>query len=268
MKKLILVTFLFCFNISAQTTSVCFWDSIGLGVNSVCLDSSSHSVFIGFAGWSVKQSWANNWVYQLYQSKLQSLEVGFLFSVKGPNTACYKEQEIDNLSLAKNLIKLANNNKIDKIIIAAHSSGSFVAHHLFKILFADKDLDSAKTLADKMYYFNLDGGIGSQNCGVPIDSIMVENLAHIYAVYAYDNDSKIFSPNKDDMIELSTIFKAKSTLLVMDVTGSNSTGKWSVHDALINKKPHNPTSFDLEKDYNNIDFEHPVFFEYLNELKK
>lgn len=268
MKKLIFVLLLLYFNLNAQTNNICAWDSVGLGVNSTCLDSSSNSVFIGFAGWSVKQSWANNWVQQLYFSKLKLLNVGFLFSVKGPTSSCYKEQEVDNISLAKNLIYLATNKKIDKIIIAAHSSGSFVAHHLFKILFAERILSESNVLADKILYFNLDGGIGSQNCGVPIDSTMAENLAHIYAVYAYDNDSKIFSPNKEDMVELHKMFENKSTLLQMDVTGSNSTGKWSVHDALINKKPYNPTSFNLEKDYNNINSEHPVFDEYLNEITK
>ncbi len=268
MKKLLLAFLLIFFNLNAQKNTNCVWDSIGTGVNSICLDSSSSSIFIGFAGWSVKQSWANNWVHQLYLSKLKSLNVGFLYSVKGPDTPCYNEQEIDNLSLATNLINLINNKKINKVIIAAHSSGSFVAHHLFKILFADKIFNNSSVLAGKIFYFNLDGGIGSQKCGVPIDSSIAENLAHIYAVYAYDDESKIFSPNKDDMIELHKKFENKSTLLQMDVTGSKSTGKWSVHDALINQKPYNPTSFNLEKDYNNINSEHPVFDTYLNKINK
>ncbi len=246
------------------------WTKIGNGVNYTETNNSGTAVFIGFGGWSVKQEWANNWCKNLYLAKLNSLGVKYVYSVKGPDSPCYNEKEVDNLKLAESLISLLKNqllHKTTKIIVAAHSSGAFVAHQLFQILYGSQNLDSLNITSNKIIYFNLDGGIGGGDCGFEINQVTANKLAKIYGVYAYDDSIKVYSPNYTDMIELGKMFGSKSESVKIDVSGCGCSAKWCVHDALIIRAPYKPTSFDLMNDYNNINQTRPVQTDYLDLLK-
>jgi len=261
--------FLFFFGVTFAQTEF-NWIKLGNGVEFTQTQNSGNDIFIGFGGWSVKQENNNIWCENLYSAKLNELGIKYLFSVKGPDTPCYLEKETDNLTLARKLIELISDNKSDikRIIIAAHSSGSFVAHQLFQILYGQNKIDTLDITTDKIVYFNLDGGIGSKDCGFELDSTVVSKLSRIFAVYAFDKTRNIYSPNYYDMIELGMLYHPKSKTIEIDASESLCKGKWCIHDVLINKKPHNPESFDLIKDYNTFDEKHSVQTDYLNFLHK
>ncbi len=241
------------------------FNNLFYGIDFAKTDNIGNNVFIGYGGWSAKQAVVNNWCEQLFIEKLKDLSVKYIFAVKGPDTPCYLEKEIADSLLALNLISLCKNEKIDKIIIAAHSSGSFVAHNLFQYLFGKAKLDKTETLKDKIIYFNLDGGIGSYECGAPLDSNIAKNLNKIYAVYAYDSNTKKYSSNYETMIKLGKMYN-NSQAIIVEAKDSGCDGKWCLHDVLINKKPYNPEKFDLDNDYGNITKDRKVQTDYLDVL--
>jgi hypothetical protein len=242
------------------------WMTVGAGVQYAMADSArGDDVFIGFGGWSVQQPWANTWVAALYTAKLHSLGARHLYSVKGPLDSQYFDREIGTLDLGRHLIALLKSNPgITRIVVAAHSSGSYVAHALFEDLYTVAKIDSDHATDGKITYFNLDGGIGSGGSGVEITQPMADRLAHIYAVYASIPALKLSSANMAEMIALGNLFAPTSSAMQIDVTGCGCTGKWCVHDALINQVPYNHATFDLEHDYGSINADHPVATAYLN----
>ncbi|MCX8106895.1 MAG: hypothetical protein N3D80_13590, partial [Ignavibacterium album] len=78
----------------------------------------------------------------------------------------------------------------------------------------------------------------------------------------------MYSSNYETMIKLSGMYKEKSELILLGVTNSDCIDKWCLHDAVVNRKPHNPAKYGLEKDYTLFDAEHTVQTDYLNVLKK
>lgn len=247
-----------------------YWIKLGDGVQYASTDNySGNNIFIGFGGWNTKQELVNNWCYELYKAKLKEIGVQNIFSVKGPDKPCYDDREIDLNVLAeyvKNMIKASF--AVDKIIIAAHSSGSFVAHDLLEILYGNNGIATDSIYLNKIYYFNLDGGIGGSKCGVELKPEVVNRLAKVYAVVAYDPLADLYSQNIEAMKKLTELFKDKSELLTLDVTGSGCFAPWCMHETVITKKPHNPEKFDLEKDYGLFDDAHPVQTDYLEVLLK
>jgi hypothetical protein len=264
--KFFTVIFVFCFWLAVNAQSNLKWNDFNYGIEYANLNNAGVNIFIGYGGWSAKQEAVRNWVENLYYAKLNSFNISYLFSVKGPDSPCYEEKEIADSLFALKLINICAKNKIQNIIIAAHSSGSFVAHNLFQYLFGKAKLDKNEILKDKIIYFNLDGGIGSSSCGAPLDSNTALKLKQIYAVYAYDSLTDKYSSNYETMILLGNKFP-NSQEIKLDVTGCGCTGKWCIHDALIIKKPYNPEKFDLVNDYGSINNERPVQVDYFNVLK-
>jgi hypothetical protein len=241
------------------------WETISPGVQyAVAGNAIGDGVFIGFGGWTVQQPWANTWVAALYTAKLHSLGVRHLYSVKGPLDSQYFDREIGTLDLGRNLIALLKSNPgITRIIVAAHSSGAYVAQALFEDLYTAAKIDSDHVTDGKITYFNLEGGIGSGGSGVEITQTMADRLAHIYAVYASIPALKLSSPNMTEMIALGNLFAPKSSAMQINVTGCGCTGTWCVHETLINQIPYNHSTFDLQHDYGSINAEHPVATAYL-----
>lgn len=249
-----------------QAKNLVSWNTIGNGVQaSVAPDATGNDVFIAFGGWTVQQAWNNTWVEALYADRLKSLGVKFMYSVQGPKNDEYKDQEIDNTALAKDLISLVKKYSNKRIILVAHSSGAYVAQDFLNRLYKDK-LDSAGVTANKIAYFCLDGGLGSSVPNTDINAAVADKLSVLYAVYAFDSKSSIYSPNKDEMIQMGQMFGAKSKNIVIQANASGCTGEWCVHETLINQKPHNKEKFDLQNDYSGIDSDHPVVTAYLDVL--
>jgi hypothetical protein len=242
------------------------WSVIDTGVAyAVANDALGNDAFIGFGGWTVQQAWANHWVSSLDSAKLHGLGIRYFYSVRGPQQDDYSGREIGTLSLARHFIALAKTDTLcRRVIIAAHSSGAYVAHALFQDLYDGASIDSEGVTPGKIIYFNLDGGIGAAGTGVLITQTMVDRLVHVYGVYAFNPTYAMYSPNKAEMVDLGNLFGAKSSSMEISARGCGCTGIWCVHETLINQKPYNATTFDLKNDYGMINAAHPVTTKYLD----
>lgn len=241
------------------------WYKIGNGVNySFRENKKGNNIFIAIGGWQARQEWVNKWISELYESKLNDLGIKHIFSVKGPDEVCNRNKEINIRALAdyvKNIIYATY--YIDKVIIVAHSSGSFVANDLLNLLYGENGIAKDSFYINKVYYFNLDGGIGGEDCGTILSDSIVKQIAKVYAVAVYDSSAEMYSSNYETMKKLSEMFGEKSELILLNINNSGCTDKWCLHDAVITRKPHNPTKYDLEKDYTLFGDEHKVQTDYL-----
>jgi len=246
------------------------WKPLAKGIDySVQTSSKGNKIFIGFSGWTVQQSWTNHWIENLYPAKLNELKVKTLFSVKGPVHSYYKNREIETRILVQEIKKILKQAEITvkpEIIVVAHSSGAYVAHEFFNYLLADTS-ETAYLVDGLLTYFNLDGGIGSEeNPWTLFPKDKSSKFKAIYGVYAYDSQINVYSPNTEEMIELGK-YSENSKAVLVDVTNSGCQATWCVHETLIIQKPYNSNTFDLEKDYFRINKQHPVSYSYLNVLK-
>jgi hypothetical protein len=240
------------------------WELIGNGITYKKIASKQvDKIVICFAGWSVKQNGAQNWAEELYLDRLNKNNYVGLFAVQGPKDVFFESLEIETNQLVNYLLTSKDFKQQDKskleILVIAHSSGSYVAHHFFHEL----QKQSPKLLRS-ITYFNLDGDIGSSTSQTTLTKKIVSNLKKITAVYSFEEINKIISPNKDAMVKIAESFPKKVILKEWKTQNSGCVNKWCIHDALINKIPHNPNGFDLERDYNQMNSKHPVNSEYLD----
>ena len=244
------------------------WIKIANGVQYSYYDNQDgNNLFVVIGGWKAKQEWVNRWCEELYNQKVKLLGVKHLFSVKGPEDVCNNGKEINLNKLAeyiKNIIYATY--FVDKVIIVAHSSGSFVANELLNILYGKIGIARDSFYVNKVHYFNLDGGIGGDDCGESLESDVINSIVKIYTVSAYDSVSNMYSSNYETMKQLSEKYGDKSEMIVVDATNSGCTDKWCLHDVLIINKPHNPDKYDLERDYTLFDEQRRVQTEYLKIL--
>ena len=244
------------------------WVSVGSGVNYARADSAlGDDIFVGLGGWTVQQERANNWVTKLYSAKLHELGMRHLYSVSGPKKDDYSGREIGTLELARHLLLLLKSSPASsRIVVAAHSSGSYVAHALFQDLYDGASIDSTHLTDGKIIYFCLDGGIGAGGFGVEITQAMAMRLGHIYGVFAVVPAASLYSPNHDEMVELGGKFASRSSSLLVDATGCGCSGKWCVHETLINQKPYDRTPVGVKDAYGDINADHPVATAYLDAI--
>lgn len=247
-----------------------FWVKLGTGVEySVAYNGIGNNIFIGFGGWRTEQKWVNTWLEALYASSLKELNIKHIFSVKGPDDVCYSNKETDLLKLANYVTNILRSNYFyDTVIVAAHSSGSFVAHELFDVLYGQEGIASDSSYDNRIIYFNLDGGTGSSTCGTRITKDIAKKLQKIYAVAVFDSSNNIYSQNINAMRELADSFGEKSEQIILNgnTTGCHSPG--CLHSSVIIKSPHDPTIFKLESDYTTFSPEKPVQDEYLRVLRQ
>ncbi|WP_337866761.1 hypothetical protein [Ignavibacterium sp.] len=246
------------------------WIKIGNGVQYTLTENKiGNNILVAIGGWQAKQQWVNKWSEEMFKAKLNELGIQHIFSVKGPDEVCNKNKEINIKALAdyiKNIIYATY--YVDKVILVAHSSGSFVANDLLNLLYGKSGIAKDSFYVNKVHYFNLDGGIGGSGCGEKLEDEAINYIVKIYGVAAYDSVSGKYSSNYETMRELSEKYGDKSELIVVDATNSGCNDKWCLHDALIISKPHNPDKYDLEKDYTLFDDERRVQTAYFNQLIK
>jgi hypothetical protein len=244
------------------------WTTVSSGVQATQDGmAAGNDVFLGFAGWTVQQEWVNTWISALDSARLHALGVRYLYAVKGPLDADYASREIGTAALARHLVALVSATpSIRRIIVAAHSSGSYVAHEFLHYLYESPAVDSLGVTDTKIVYFNLDGGIGAGGSGFPISQTIANHLGHIYAVYAADGATGILSPNHAEMEQLGAMFGTTSQQMKLWVNGSGCTAQWCVHETLITLHPHKTTTYDLQNDYTDFSATHPVSTGYLEFL--
>lgn len=230
------------------------WASPGHGV--FFRDSENprgQDVFIGYAGYPVQAPWAQAWVTRLYLDALRARGVRYVYAVQGPRDAGYAALEIGNSRLIAHFLpRLAPG---ARILVAAHSSGAFVAHELLGQLYT-RGLDPTRRTAGRLSYWDLDGG------GAGLNASLVGQLHHAWFVWATANG--VESPNAGTMRALGRAYPAAGGALRIDADASGCRALWCVHMALINDRPHNATAASLMADYASFDGAHPVASAWLS----
>jgi hypothetical protein len=212
---------------------------IGHGVAYKKVQGGGDAVFIAYGGWSVKLDWSCKWSDALLAAKLAQLGVGHIYAVKGPDQPSYAAREIGNTKLGAHLLAGPATNA-PFVLVAAHSSGAYVAHELLDQL-ADRGA-STEPLRSKMVYANLDGG------GSGFTNAIASSLRHTAFVWAED-PAKGKSANAGTMVALGNAFGSPAIRVDGSQSGCNRSAKWCLHDLVITTRPHNPATFDLQKDY-------------------
>ena len=218
------------------------WQTLGVGVSARATGSGSN-VFVGYAGYNIGDDQAKAWVDALYAARLSRLQVGWLYAVRGPADVTYSRREIGNTKLIAHLLpRIVPSTKL--VVIASHSSGSYVANELFGFVY-DGSLDPAGKLLDKTVYYNLDGAGG-------LTRTDVNKLYRTFFVHAQDSRGTK-SPNATTMINLAYSFvpRAGSVAVSADGAGCSAGAPWCLHMVLVNGRPHNPAGIDA-RDYSDF----------------
>ena len=231
------------------------WTSLGTGV-AYKDTGDGDGVWVGYGGYSVQQDWSIKWAEELHRTKLKALGVGHLYAVKGPNDAGYNAREIANTKLGAHLIA-GPGEDASFILVAAHSSGSYVAHELLDQL--ENRGSETTALRKKIVYANLDGG------GVGLTESIVSSLKHAAFVWAED-PARGRSANASVMQSLAPAYGTTAIRVNGAGSGCNSAAKWCLHDLLITTKPHNPAMYDLRDDYSDFD-DRPVQSQWIDALE-
>ncbi len=228
------------------------WTAIGTGVIYQRVNAGD-GIVIAYGGYTARLVDSAAWATELVDQELGAAGVGHIYAVKGPADAAYAAREIANSKLRAHLATLAGD---APIVVVAHSSGAFVAHELL----AQLDAAAATTTLARIRYADLDGG------GSGLTDDIVGSLGGIEFVYARDPAAGL-SRNSSVMQSLADTYAPAATAFEVTVaqTGCNQGASWCLHDVVITHRPHNPTSYDLARDY--TDFANrPVTTEYLAPL--
>lgn len=223
---------------AAQTAG---WATLGTGVTYKKVGEGD-AVFLAYGGWSAKDAWVRGWAEEVVRAKLGALGVGHVYAVRGPTDPGYRGREIANRALGAHLAAGAGPDA-PFVVVAAHSSGSYVAHELFDQL-RDGTIDANGALRKKIVYANLDGGGGG------LDRELVRSLRRAAFVYAVDPTlSSGRSANAGAAESLASAYGSQPVRLSVRASGCRSGAKWCLHDLLITTRPHDPDRFDLARDY-------------------
>lgn len=177
-----------------------------------------------------------------------------VWAVQGPTTVGYANLEVGNSFIAAKLTSVLEDD--GKVIVAAHSSGSYVAHELIAQL--EGGLDDAGVTADKLVYFNLDGGTAG------LYDAAVQRRHRAYFVSVYDGATGTAAPNRDAMQYLDSVWHSNGGYLELEGNGSgcNDGAPWCLHMAVINALPHDPSDSSVIDYYDFVD--RPVVRAYID----
>lgn len=219
------------------------WATVGNGV-AYRRVGDGDGVFIGYGGYSAKDPWVRGWVSELVRAKLGAMNVGHVYAVRGPVDAGYNGHEIGNRALAEHLARGAGPDA-PFVLVAAHSSGAFVAHELLNVL-RSGGIQGGAALRQKLVYADLDGG------GSGLDRDLVRSLKRVAFVYAVDpglGASAGRSANAGAIESLASAYGSEPVKLVVRNSGCHAGAKWCLHDLLMTTRPHDPDRYDLARDY-------------------
>jgi hypothetical protein len=230
-------------------------DAIGYGIAyKDSEDPSARNVFIGYAGYPFPLDASQSWATALYHARLQELGVRHVYAVQGPATVGYEDLEIGNTHIAEALATQAVDAQF--VIVAGHSSGSYVAHELLGQL--EGGWDPTGVTADKVVYFDLDGGTAG------LYAAAVARLRRAYFVSVWDGSTATGAPNRDAMQYLGDVWSSSGEYVELDGSGSgcNAGAAWCLHMAVINSLPHDPNDSDVIDYFDFVD--RPVVTTYID----
>ncbi len=213
---------------------------VGLGVTYQQVGTGA-GVFIAYGGYTAEIGHTQAWAAELVRATLSARGVGHVYAVQGPQEPDYASLEIGNSKLRAHLGgPIAGGAPF--IFVAAHSSGSYVAHELLQQL----DVAGDDATLGKIVYANLDGGEAM------LDSAIAGKLRRAAFVYARDPglDSGL-SANADMAVALGEKYASKGASFEVAVQGSGceSGAEWCLHDLVITHRPHKADTFDVAADY-------------------
>ena len=225
------------------------WTAIGFGIGG-SIAGTGPDILVTCGGYSATDQDSRAWAMALAHSpSVASLDIGPVYAARGPRDASYAGREIGNSKLAAALAHQAASARF--VIVAAHSSGAFVADELIT--------EVTPEVRSKLVYFALDGGTHS------LDDSLVSQMKAVYFVNAKDS-AKGESHNASSMRSLHSEFHA-SHLFTVNANGSgcSSGATWCLHDTLITTRPHNPNMFDLADDYQQFGGARKVVTSYIDQ---
>lgn len=208
------------------------WQPIGTGVT--MMDTGNPlgaNVFIGYAGYGISLGEAESWVGALYDARLRSLGVRYVFAVKGPADPGYNALELGNSRIVATITSLLRP-ELGFILVAGHSSGSFVADEFLQQL--DTGADPFNAIGGRVVFFNLDGDqkyVGAN---------AINRLRRAYYVNGFNPATGAVSWNHGAMSSLGAAFAGKGGTLEYDASSSGCTAGGCVHISLVSTVPHNP----------------------------
>jgi hypothetical protein len=209
--------------------------SVGFGVAKKDTGNTrGNNVFIAYAGFGIDLEGAKAWSSALFRASLKARGVRYIWAVQGPSSPEYDGMEIGNSKIVAGLLPVVNAST-KFILVAGHSSGSFVAHELLAQL--EGGLDPQNVTASRVVYFNLDGGKAG------LTTASVGRLRKAYFVTPRDPALPTTkSTNYTPMMELANEYGSGSFLqLQATSSGCNAGAKACLHLACITTKPHDPS---------------------------
>jgi hypothetical protein len=230
------------------------WTLVGTGV-AYDQVNTGHAILIAYGGYTARLSDSGAWATELVDAKLGAADVGHIYAVRGPADPAYAAREIANTKLRAHLATFDDGSA--RIYVVAHSSGSYVAHELFAQL-----RNANPALLSRIAYADLDGG------GSGLTDAIVSSLAHAEFVYARDPSlGSGLSKNSSTALALADAYAPHAAAFEVRVpsTGCNSGAGWCLHDVVITHRPHNPSTFDLARDYTDF-VNRTVTTEYLDPM--
>lgn len=208
------------------------WQGIGAGVTMVDTGNPlGGSAFIAYAGFNIDLGQAQSWASALYDERLRALGVRYVYAVQGPADPGYNALELGNSRIAATLATQLGPN-LGFILIAGHSSGSFVADELLQQL--DTGADPFNALGSRTVFFNLDGDqkyVGPNG---------INRLRNAYYVSGFNPATGTTSWNHGAMTSLGSAFAGKGGWLEYDAASSGCNAGGCVHISLVNTVPHDP----------------------------
>lgn len=204
------------------------------------------NVFIGYAGYEVTLASAEAWVEALYGASLASRGVRYVWAVQGPDHPQYANREIGNRKIVATMLPLVGP-QTGFILVAGHSSGSFVAHELLAELAGG--LDPEGVTAGRVVYFDLDGG------GSGLTRQSVDRLRKAYFVGSRDAETNTGSRHRSEMESLGATYASAGGYWENDASGSGckAGSERCVHVTLVTTKPHDPAAARTQLDYSDFD---------------
>jgi len=242
-------------------SSIFCWQYVGFGINyktnsfSV-LDLTSNNILITYAGYNVNQDQTQSWTERLLTKSIlsnSSFGIKHTYTVQGPKDSLYSSKEIENSKLIAHLYSVALNQplKVNRIIIIAHSSGSFVADEFFQQLFNKLALNPNdvvySSLIRKIHFYNLDGAtIPSRKDDLYLKTLF-SKIHFVWsskvALKSMNADTMILAPSKypNNLNTISSI-EIKANL-------SGCLNSRCLHNVVIIEDPWDVLNFDTAKDY-------------------
>jgi hypothetical protein len=245
---------------AAASLSELSWIAIGSGVVEAKTGVDGKGGFVTHAGYGTNLTYSIDWANALWKSG-HLRNVSYVWAVAGPTDVFYHKQDVNTSSLAKRMVALVEGSHLDRVAVAAHSSGSFVAHALFHNLFDDDSFDPAHVMRERITYYNLDGGIGCDDGAqagpwICINATVAKGLRVVQATWA-KGPNGLWSLNLESMQTLSKMFP-NSRGFEIDATHTGCEKTMCVHMVQIEALPWNKTGGNYWDYAGPYDAQHPV----------